>query len=192
LLCAGITIYSPLIKENIKKGDKVGIAGIGGLGHMAIKLAASKGAEVYGFTTSPDKVKDILAFGAKEAIVVDSASKFAAYKGKMDYMISTIPVEHDLAPYLSLVRPHGTFTQVGMPSRFEVTLSVLALASSRIKINSSMCGGIPQTQEMIDYCADHKIWPQIEVIGADGINEAWARVAGKKARYRYVIDAATF
>jgi uncharacterized zinc-type alcohol dehydrogenase-like protein len=192
LLCAGITTYSPLIKENIKKGDKVGIAGIGGLGHMAIKLAASKGAEVYAFTTSPDKVKDILAFGAKEAIVVEDNSKLKEYKGKLDYMISTIPVEHDLGAYLSVVKPNGTFTQVGMPNAFEVTLSILALAGSGVNLNSSMCGGIPETQEMINYCADHKLFPQIQIIRADEINDAWKKVVNKQARYRYVIDASTF
>jgi uncharacterized zinc-type alcohol dehydrogenase-like protein len=192
LLCAGITTYSPLIKANIKKGYKVGVAGIGGLGHLAIKLAAAKGAEVYAFTTSPDKVKDILAFGAKEAIVVNSPEKLKAYKGKLDYMISTIPVEHDLASYVTLVKPYGTFTQVGMPNRFEVTLSILGLASSRVNINSSMCGGIPETQEMINYCAAQQIFPQVAVIKAEEINEAWKRVVNRQARYRYVIDAATF
>ncbi|MBN8877681.1 MAG: NAD(P)-dependent alcohol dehydrogenase [Sphingobacteriales bacterium] len=192
LLCAGITTYSPLIKENIKKGYKVGVAGIGGLGHMAIKIAASKGADVYAFTTSPDKVEDILAFGAKEAIVVDDPAKLKAYNGKLDYMISTIPAAHDLGAYLTTVKPKGTFTQVGMPNSFEVTLSILALASSQINLNSSMCGGIPETQEMINYCADHKLFPQVEVIKAEAINDAWKKVVNKQSRYRYVIDAATF
>jgi alcohol dehydrogenase (NADP+)/uncharacterized zinc-type alcohol dehydrogenase-like protein len=192
LLCAGITTYSPLMKFDLKKGDKVGVAGIGGLGHMAIKIAVSKGAEVYAFTTSPSKVEDILGFGAKEAIVVDELIKLGPYKAILDYMICTIPYEYDVAAYLSVVKPFGTFTQVGMPERFETTLNALALASSRVNFNASLIGGMRETQEVIDYCADHKIHPQIQIISADQINKAWENVVNKKARYRYVIDPATF
>ncbi|KAB8168046.1 alcohol dehydrogenase catalytic domain-containing protein [Lysobacter maris] len=191
LLCAGITTYSPLMKFDLKKGDKVGVAGIGGLGHMAIKLAVSKGAEVYAFTTSSDKVDDILAFGAKEAIVVDAPGKLKPYAAKLDYMISTIPVQYDVAAYASVVRPFGTFTQVGMPERFEVTLSALGLASNRVNFNASLIGGMKETQEVVDYCADNGILPKIQVITAEQINEAWRSVVDKQARYRYVIDAAT-
>lgn len=192
LLCAGITTYSPLMKAKFKAGDKVGVAGIGGLGHMAIKLAASKGAEVYAFTTSPEKVKDILSFGAKEVIVVDDLSKLQPYKGKLDYMISTIPVQFDLAAYASTVKPFGFFTQVGMPAGFELTLSNIGLASSRVNFNASLIGGIPETQEVVQYCADNKIFPKIEIINAAEVNTAWEKVLNKEARYRYVIDAATF
>jgi len=192
LLCASITTYSPLMNANFKIGDKTGVAGIGGLGHMAIKLAVSKGAEVYAFTTSPDKVEDILAFGAKEAIVVDDVAKLAPYKGKLDYMISTIPVQFDVAAYSSVVKPYGTFTQVGMPAGFELTLSNIGLAVSRVNFNASLIGGIPETQEVIHYCADNNVHPQIQLIKAEQINDAWAKVLNKEARYRYVIDAATF
>ncbi|HEX2961187.1 MAG TPA: NAD(P)-dependent alcohol dehydrogenase [Ignavibacteriales bacterium] len=192
LLCAGITTYSPLMKANFKRGDKVGVAGIGGLGHMAIKLAVSKGAEVYAFTTSPDKVKDILAFGAKEAIVVDSPDKFMPYKGKLDYMISTIPVQFDIASYASAVKPNGFFTQLGMPVGFEEKLSNIGLAAARVNYNASLIGGIPETQEVVNYCADNKIHPQIQIIKAKEINDAWAKVLNKEARYRFVIDAASF
>ncbi len=192
LLCAGITTYSPLMKVDLKKGFKVGVAGIGGLGHMAIKLAVSKGAEVYGFTTSPDKVKDILAFGAKEAIVMDSPAKLAPYKGKLDYMISTIPVQFDVAAYASVVKPYGFFTQVGMPEGFELTLSNIGLSISRVNFNASLIGGMPETQEVVTYCADNNVLPQIQIIKAEQINEAWEKVVNKEARYRYVIDAATF
>jgi len=192
LLCAGITTYSPLMKFHLKKGDKVGVAGIGGLGHMAIKLAVSKGAEVYAFTTSPGKVKDILAFGAKEAIVVDDLKKLAPYRGKLDYMIATIPAQYDVAAYASVVKPYGTFTQVGMPEKFELTLSAIGLSINRVNFNASLIGGMKETQEVINYCADHKILPKIQVIKAEQINQAWEDVVNKKARYRYVIDAATF
>lgn len=192
LLCAGITTYSPIMKFDLKKGDKVGVAGIGGLGHMAIKLAVSKGAEVYAFTTSPSKVDDILAFGAKEAIVVDDLGKLAPYKGKLDYMICTIPVQYDVAAYASVVKPFGTYTQVGMPENFELTLSAIGLSINRVNFNASLIGGMKETQDVVDYCADHKVLPKIQIIKAEQINEAWENVVNKNARYRYVIDAATF
>jgi len=192
LLCAGITTYSPLVKFDLKKGDKVGVAGIGGLGHIAIKIAIAKGAEVYAFTTSPSKVNDILGFGAKEAVVVDDLSKLAPYNGLLDYMICTIPYEYDVAAYTSVVKPFGTFTQVGMPIGFKTTLNTLALAANRVNFNASLIGGMKETQEVVDYCADHKIHPQIQIISADQINEAWEKVVNKEARYRYVIDPATF
>ncbi len=192
LLCAGITTYSPLMKANFKVGDQVGVAGIGGLGHMAIKLAVSKGAEVYAFTTSPDKAEDILSFGAKEVIVVDDVKKLQSYKGRLDYMISTIPVQFDVAAYASVLKPYGTFTQVGMPEGFTLTLSNIGLANTRVNFNASLIGGIPETQEVVHYCADNKVFPTIEVIKAEQINDAWTKVLNKEARYRYVIDAATF
>lgn len=192
LLCAGITTYSPLMNANFKIGDKVGVAGIGGLGHMAIKLAVSKGAEVHAFTTSPDKVKDILAFGAKEAIVVDDVSKLNPYKGKLDYMISTIPAQYDVAAYASVVKPYGFYTQVGMPVGFALTLSNIGLAVTRVNFNASLIGGMPETQEVVHYCADNQVLPQIQIINAKQINDAWTKVLNKEARYRFVIDAATF
>lgn len=191
LLCAGITTYSPLMQANFKVGDKVGVAGIGGLGHLAIKLAVSKGADVYAFTTSPDKVKDILSFGAKEAIVVDDLSKFQPYKGLMDYMICTIPVQFNVAAYASVVKPYGTFTQVGMPDKFELTVSNIGLAASRVNFNASLIGGMPETQEVVHYCADNNILPEIQIIKAEEVNDAWEKVVNKQARYRYVIDAST-
>ena len=159
---------------------------------MAIKLAVSKGAEVYAFTTSPDKVKDILSFGAKEAIVVDDLKKLYGFGPKLDYMICTIPYHFDVAAYASVVKPYGTFTQVGMPEKFEVTMNALGLAVSRVNFNASLIGGMPETQEVVNYCANNKIHPTIQVIKAGEINKAWQNVVDKKARYRYVIDAATF
>ena len=193
LLCAGITTYSPLMNAQFKVGDQVGVAGIGGLGHMAVKLAVSKGAEVYAFTTSPDKVEDIKSWGAKEVIIVDEAFKnMQSYSKKLDYMICTIPYQFNAAPYISCVKPFGTFTYVGMPDGFELSYNNLALASSRVNLNASLIGGIPETQEVIHYCADNGIRPHIQVIKATEINSAWEKVVNKQARYRYVIDAATF
>jgi alcohol dehydrogenase (NADP+)/uncharacterized zinc-type alcohol dehydrogenase-like protein len=192
LLCAGITTYSPLMQANFKRGEKVGVAGIGGLGHLAIKLAVANGADVYAFTTSPDKVKDIKAFGAKEAIVIDNVSKLLPYKGKLDYMISTIPSQYDVAAYSSVVKRNGFYTQVGMPAGFQLILNNIGLANSRVNFNASLIGGIPETQEVVHYCADNRIVPQIQMIKAGQINDAWEKVINKQARYRFVIDASTF
>lgn len=191
LLCAGITTYSPIMKMKVKKGDKVGVAGIGGLGHMAIKLAVSKGAEVYAFTTSPLKVDDCKRFGAKEVIVVDSAEKLKPWAGKMDFMISTIPYAYDMSSYISCVKPDGSFTQVGVPINGELTINAFDMVANRVNFNGSLIGGIPETQKVMNYCAENKIYPQIQIIKAEEINGAWEKVVNKDARYRYVIDAAT-
>lgn len=192
LLCAGITTYSPLMKANLKRGDKVGVAGIGGLGHIAIKLAIAKGAEVYAFTTSSSKVNDIKSFGAKEVIVVNKIEDLKPWYGKLDYMISTIPYAYDLANYISCVRPYGYFTQVGQPINGALELNNSLMMNNRVNFNSSTIGGIPETQEVMDYCALNKIYPQIEIISANQLNEAWDKVVNKEARYRYVIDGASF
>ena len=193
LLCAGITTYSPLMQANFKIGDKVGVAGIGGLGHMAVKLAVAKGAEVYAFTTTPEKAEDIRSWGAKEVIVVDEQfQNMQAYSKTLDYMICTIPYQFNVTPYVACVKPGGTFTFVGMPDRSEITINNLMLAFARVNFNASLIGGIPETQEVIHFCADHGVHPSIEVIKAEEINDAWEKVVNKEARYRYVIDAATF
>lgn len=192
LLCAGITTYSPLMRAKFKKGDKVGIVGIGGLGHIAIKLAVSKGAEVYAFTTSPSKVNDIIGFGAKEVILVDNAEKLKPHFGTLDYMLSTVPYAYDMTDYISCVKPYGNFTQVGMPVNGELTINNFQMIFNRANFNGSLIGGIPETQEVINYCAENKIYPQIQLIKADEINNAWVKVVNKEARYRYVIDASSF
>ncbi|MCB0374368.1 MAG: NAD(P)-dependent alcohol dehydrogenase [Lewinellaceae bacterium] len=192
LLCAGITTYSPLMRAGIKKGDQVGVVGIGGLGHMAIKLAVSKGAAVYAFTTSAGKEQDCLAFGAKEVIVVDSLDKLQAWRGKMDYMISTVPYAYEMSAYIDCVKPYGFFTQVGQPINGALTINNFNMIFNRVNFNGSLIGGIPETQEVMDYCAENKIYPRIEIINAEEINGAWDKVVNKEARYRYVIDASTF
>lgn len=192
LLCAGITTYSPLMRADVGKGTKVGVAGIGGLGHMAIKLAVSRGAEVHAFTTSPSKVDDIRGFGVEHVTVVDDPKALAAHAGTLDYMISTIPVQYDVAAYASVVRPYGAFTQVGMPERFELTINSIALSIARVNFNVSLIGGMKETQEVVDYCASNGVLPEIQLIKAGQINDAWDKVVNKQARYRYVIDAATF
>lgn len=192
LLCAGITTYSPMMKFKFKKGDKIGVIGIGGLGHIAVKLAVSKGAEVYAFTTSPSKISDIKGFGAKDVIVVKSAEDLKPYKGKLDFMISTVPYAYEMSPYIDCVKKYGYFTQVGQPINGELTINNFNMIFNRVNFNGSLIGGIPETQEVMDYCADNKIYPQIDVIKASEINDAWDKVVNKEARYRYVIDASTF
>ena len=191
LLCAGITTYSPLMKAKFNKGDKIGVVGIGGLGHMAIKLAVSKGAEVYAFTTSPSKVNDIKGFGAKEVIVVNSSTDLKPWKGKLDFMISTVPYAYEMSSYIDCVKPNGYFTQVGQPINGELMINNTNMIFNRVNFNGSLIGGIPETQEVMNYCAENKIYPQIQLIKAEEINEAWEKVVNKEARYRFVIDAAT-
>ena len=191
LLCAGITTYSPLMKAKFKKGDKIGVVGIGGLGHIAIKLAVSKGAEVYAFTTSPSKVNDIKGFGAREVIVVDSADKLKPWFGKMDFMISTVPYAYEMSDYISCVKPYGFFTQVGLPINGELMINNTNMIFNRVNFNGSLIGGITETQKVMDYCAENKIYPQIQIIKGEEINDAWKKVVNKEARYRYVIDTAT-
>lgn len=191
LLCAGITTYSPLMKAKFKKGDKIGVVGIGGLGHMAIKLAVSKGAEVYAFTTSPSKINDIKGFGANEVIVVNSSIDLKPWKGKLDFMISTVPYAYEMSSYIDCVKPYGYFTQVGQPINGELMINNTNMIFNRVNFNGSLIGGIPETQEVMNYCAENKIYPQIQLIKAEEINEAWEKVVNKEARYRFVIDAAT-
>lgn len=189
LLCAGITTYSPMMRHRIRSGDKIGVIGIGGLGHIAIKLAISFSAEVYAFTTSKEKVESIKKMGVKEVICVDSPDKLAPYEGMMDYAICTIPYEFDLSLYASIVRPYGYFTLIGMPSGdFADKVNNFALACSRVNYAASFIGGIPETQEVLNYCAEKNIHPNIQIITPEEINTAWQNVIDKKSHFRYVID----
>jgi uncharacterized zinc-type alcohol dehydrogenase-like protein len=190
LLCAGVTTYSPLMKAKITNGMKVGVAGIGGLGHVAIKLAVSKGAKVYAFTTSADKAADIKGFGAKEVIVVDDINKLKAYAGILDYMISTSPQDYDLGAYSSMVKPDGYYTQVGLPAG-KISFNNFAFVNNRVNFNGSLIGGIAETQEVLDYCAAHKVYPVVQTVKAQDLNQVYEKVVNKQARYRYVIDTAS-
>lgn len=191
LLCAGITLYSPLMRNKVKKGDKVGVVGIGGLGHLAVKLAVSKGADVFAFTTSPSKVADIKRFGAKEVIVVDKADKLKPYFGKLDYMVSTVPYDFAVSDYISCVKPYGYFTQVGVGVNGGITINNFNMVNNSVNYNGSLVGGTIETQQLINYCAENKIYPEVQVIKAGEVNDAWDKVVNKEARYRYVIDATT-
>lgn len=193
LLCAGITTYSPLMKAKIKVGDKVGVAGVGGLGHIAIKLAVAMGAEVYAFTSNANKTEEIKTLGVKEVVVVDSLLKLKPYKKTLDYLISTIPVQFDVAAYSSVVKPYGYFTQVGMPAGSKMSINISALSRTRVNFNASLIGGIAETQDVVNFCADHHIEPDTQLITAEQINEAWQKLIHNQAgHHRFVIDAGTF
>jgi alcohol dehydrogenase (NADP+) len=188
MLCAGATTYSELLSLNVGPGSTIGIAGIGGLGHMAVKIAVAKGANVVAFTTSPSKVDDIKRFGAKEVVVVDSADKLKPYRRKLDYLVSTIPAQYDMASYIETVKRDGTYTQIGIPATGAMQMSVVELVMSRVKVNGHFIGGLQETQDVINFCAKHNIAPEVETIDITKVNEAFNNVVAKKARYRYVID----
>jgi alcohol dehydrogenase (NADP+) len=193
ILCAGVTTWSPLRHWGIGAGHRVGVAGIGGLGHMAIQLAKARGAEqVVALTTSPEKAQEALALGADEVLDMCDADAVAEHAASLDFVLSTIPEAFDLKPYVSLVRHDGTLVTVGMlvPSLAEA-IDFGALSMRRVSIAGSLIGSIEETQEVLDFCAEHGIAAQVQVIDAGRVNEAFDEVVAKDVRYRYVIDAAT-
>lgn len=191
LLCAGITTYSPLKRYGTKKGKKVGVVGLGGLGHMAVKIAKAMGAEVVVFSTSPNKEQDAKKLGAKHFVISKDPKNFAPWAGKLDLIIDTVAAKHDFTPYLSTLKLDGTQVLVGAaPEPNEV--SAFALIGGRKKLAGSLIGGIKETQEMLDFCAKKKVFSDIELIPAEKINEAYERTIKSQVKYRFVIDAKTF
>jgi len=191
LLCAGITTYSPLRHWNAGPGKKVGIVGIGGLGHMGIKLARAMGAHVVAFTTSESKRADALALGAHEVIVSRDAEAMASQAKSLDLIVNTVAAPHDLDAFLNLLKRDATMVLVGAPATPHPSPQVFNLITKRRAIAGSMIGGIPETQEMLDFCAEHNIVADIEMIRADEINEAYERMLKGDVKYRFVIDNAT-
>ena len=191
LLCAGITTYSPLKRYKIKKGHKVGVVGLGGLGHMAVKIARAMGAEVTIFSTSPGKEKDAKKLGAKHFVLSTDPANFASLEGRFDFILDTVSAKHDFTPYLGSLKNDGTMVLVGAaPEPSEV--SAFALIFGRKKLTGSLIGGIKETQEMLDFCAKKKVFSDIELIPASQINEAYQRTLRGQVKYRFVIDAKTF
>ncbi len=191
LLCAGITTYSPLKRYGVKKGHKVAVVGLGGLGHMAVKIAKAMGAEVTVFSTSPSKQPDAKKLGAKHFALSKDPASFEKRAGYFDLIINTVSSKHDLTPYLEVLKIDGTMVLVGAaPEPSEV--SAFALIFGRKKLTGSLIGGIKETQEMLDYCAKKKIFADIELIPAVKINEAYERTLKSQVKYRFVIDAATY
>ena len=189
LLCAGITTYSPLRKYGVGPGKNVGIAGLGGLGHMGVKLAAAMGAEVTMITTSPEKGQDARELGAHDVLISTDQAAMDAAAERFDFILNTIPVAHDVGPYLNLLKPNGVMVIVGAIDMLEGVHGG-ALAMRNRVIAGSLIGGLPETQEMLDFCAEHDVLPEVEHVGPGEINEAWDRMAKGDVRYRFVIDMA--
>jgi len=187
LLCAGITTYSPLRHFGVGPGQRVGVVGLGGLGHMGVKLAASMGAEVTVFSTSKSKEKDARRLGAHEFVVTKNPQKLEPLAGKFDFILDTVSAPHDLNMYLSLLRRDGVMVLVGVPEK-PAELQVFSLLANRRRLAGSSIGGIRETQEMLDYCAKKKITSDVEVIPIQQIGKAYERTVKGDVRYRFVID----
>ena len=190
LLCAGITTYSPLRHWNVGPGKKVGIIGLGGLGHMGLKFAHSFGAHTVQLTTSLKKKEDALKLGADEVVLSTDANAMNAHAGTFDFILDTASAPHDLDPYLALLKLDGTITLVGLPEK-PPAVNIFSLISRRASIAGSMIGGMPETQEMLDYCGRHNITSSVEVIPIQKINEAFERLLKQDVKYRFVIDMST-
>ncbi|ALU91585.1 NAD(P)-dependent alcohol dehydrogenase [Herbaspirillum rubrisubalbicans] len=191
LLCAGITTYSPLRHWGAGPGKKVGVVGIGGLGHMGIKIAHAMGAHVVAFTTSDSKRAAAKALGADEVVVSRNAEEMAAHAKSFDFILNTVAAPHDLDAFLSLLKREGTMTLVGAPATPHPSPNVFNLILKRRSLAGSLIGGIPETQEMLDFCAQHGIVADIELIRAEEINSAYERMLKGDIKYRFVIDNAS-
>src|SRR5690606_24336635 len=188
LLCAGITIWSPLRQWKVGPGQKVGVVGLGGLGHMALKLARALGAEVVLFTTSPSKREDALRLGAHDVVVSGDKAQMAAHAGSFDFILDTVAAPHALDPLLAQLKRDGTMVLVGAPATPHPSPNVFSLIMRRRRLAGSLIGGIAETQEMLDFCAKHGIVSDIEPIRMQAINEAYERMLKSDVRYRFVID----
>ena len=191
LLCAGITTYSPLRQWHAGPGKKVGVVGIGGLGHMGIKLAHAMGAHVVAFTTSESKREAAQQLGADEVVVSRNADEMAAHAQSFDFILNTVAAPHDLDAFLVLLKRDGALTLVGAPASSHPAPNVFNLIMKRRTIAGSMIGGIPETQEMLDFCAEHGIVADIELVRAEQINASYERMLKGDVKYRFVIDNAT-
>jgi uncharacterized zinc-type alcohol dehydrogenase-like protein len=191
LLCAGITTYSPLRQWNVGPGQKVGIVGLGGLGHMGVKIAAALGAHVVLFTTSANKREDALRLGAAEVVVSKNPEEMAAHANSFDFILNTVAAPHDLDPFLNLLKRDATMTLVGAPETPHPSPQVFGLIFKRRRLAGSLIGGIAETQEMLDFCAEHGIVSDIELIPIQSINQAFERMLKSDVKYRFVIDMAS-
>ena len=191
LLCAGITTWSPLRYWKVGPNSKVAVVGLGGLGHMAIKLAKGLGAEVSLFSRSPEKTQDALDLGADSVIISTDDHEMKVVNGKFDLIIDTVPYVHDLNPYISTLKHSGTLVLVGYLGPLEPILNTVPLVLGRKAISGSLIGGIAETQEMLDFCGEHNIVSEIEIINMQNINEAYERMLKSDVRYRFVIDMAS-
>lgn len=190
LLCAGITTYSPLKHWNVGPGQKVGIVGIGGLGHMAVKIAKAMGAKVIVFTTSPSKVEDAKRLGADDVVLSRDPEEMRRYAGKLNFVLDAVSAKHDINAYLNLLRVDGTLALVGAPEQ-PLPVAAFSLIPYRRSFAGSLIGGIAETQEMLDFCGTHNIVADIEMINIQQINEAYERLLKGDVKYRFVINMAS-
>lgn len=187
LLCAGITTYSPLKHWNVQQGDKIGVIGLGGLGHMGIKFAHAMGCHVVMITTSPEKGNDAKLLGADEVLISKDATEMQKHNGSFDFLLNTVPVDHDVNPYLKLLKRDATMVLVGaIEPLSSVDAGILVL--QRKNLAGSLIGGIAETQEMLDFCGQHNILPEVEMINMEEINEAFDKVVKSEVKYRFVIN----
>lgn len=191
LLCAGITTWSPLKHWNVSKGSKVAVVGLGGLGHMAIKLAKGLGAEVTLFSRSAGKSEDAIKLGADDVIISTDKAQMKSVLGKFDVIIDTVPYIHDVNPYVATLAINGTLVLVGYLGDLDPMLNTIPLIMGRRSVAASVIGGIAETQEMLDFCGEHNIVSEIEIIDMQNINEAYERMLKSDVRYRFVIDMKT-
>lgn len=190
LLCAGITTYSPMRHWGVTKGKKVGVVGLGGLGHMAVKFAHALGAEVVVFTTSPSKKEDARRLGADEVVISRNADEMAKHAGSFDFILDAVAAEHDINAYLNMLRRDGNLTMVGAPEK-PLPVAVFGLIFKRRSFSGSLIGGIAETQEMLDFCGKHNITADVEVIPIQKVNEAFDRMMKSDVKYRFSIDMAS-
>jgi uncharacterized zinc-type alcohol dehydrogenase-like protein len=190
LLCAGITTYSPMRHWKVGKGKKVGIVGLGGLGHMGVKFAHALGAQVIVFTTTPNKKEDALRLGADEVVISRNASEMQKHVGSFDFILDAVSADHDINAYLQLLRPDGTVVLVGAPEK-PLAVAAFNLLFGRRSLSGSPIGGIPETQEMLDFCGKHNITSDVEIIPIQKVNEAYERLLKSDVKYRFCIDMAS-
>jgi uncharacterized zinc-type alcohol dehydrogenase-like protein len=190
LLCAGITTWSPLRRQGVTKGKKVGVVGLGGLGHMGVKLARALGAHVVVFTTSPGKREDALRLGAHETVVSRDAGEMRKHAGSFDFILDTVSAEHDVNAYVQLLRRDGNLTLVGAPDKPHA-VSAFGLIFGNKSLSGSLIGGIRETQEMLDFCGAHGITADVERIPVQKIDEAYERLLRSDVKYRFSIDMAS-
>lgn len=191
LLCAGITTYSPLKYFGVGPGHRIGVVGMGGLGHMGVKFARALGAEVTVFTRSASKLEEAKRQGAHRVVVSTDADQMAATAAQFDFILDTVPVPHDLNPYVNALKRDGTLIVVGLLQPVEPALETGPIVFARRRIAGSLIGGLPETQEMLDFCGEHGITCDIEMLDIRNINEAYERMQRSDVRYRFVIDMAT-
>ncbi len=190
LLCAGITTYSPMRHWGVTQGKKVGVVGLGGLGHMGVKFAHALGAHVVVFTTSPSKQEDALRLGADEVVISRNANEMAKHAGSFDFILDAVSAEHDINAYLNLLATDGNLTLVGVPEK-PLPVAAFGLIFGRRSLSGSLIGGIAETQEMLDFCGTHNITADVEVIPIQKINEAYERLLRSDVKYRFSIDMAS-